>query len=65
MGNGIATLIDKKTKLNKLFSNSEAIFYNSNNDLNKKINFMIKNNKQRILLAKKGRIKYHKNLILF
>ncbi|WP_440672811.1 glycosyltransferase [Candidatus Pelagibacter sp. HIMB1715] len=60
MGNGIATLIDKKTKLNKLFSNKEAIFYNSNNDLNKKINIMIKNNKLRYLLAKKGRIKYHK-----
>ena len=38
MGNGIATLIDKKTKLNKLFSENEAIFYNSKKDLNKKLN---------------------------
>ena len=44
MGNGIATLIDKKTKLNKLFSEKEAIFYNSKKDLNKKINEMIKYN---------------------
>ena len=46
MGNGIATLIDKKTKLNELFSEKEAIFYNSKNDLNKKLNDMIKNQKK-------------------
>ena len=61
MGNGIATLVDKKTKLNKLFSNNEVIFYNSNEDLNKKINSMVRNNDLRNKLAKKGRIKYHKN----
>ena len=60
MGNGIATLIDRRTKLNKLFSEKEAIFYNSKNDLNKKINLMIKNNKKRISLAKNGRKSYHK-----
>ena len=60
MGNGIATLIDRRTKLNQLFSESEAIFYNSNYDLNKKINKMIKNDKKRTLLAKKGRQSYHK-----
>ncbi len=60
MGNGIATLIDKRTKLNKLFSESEAIFYNSNKDLNRKINEMIKNDKKRISLAKNGRLSYHK-----
>ena len=60
MGNGIATLIDKKTKLNKLFSESEAVFYNSRNDLNNKLIKMIKNNKIRNNLAKKGRLKYHK-----
>ena len=43
MGNGIATLIDKKTKLNKLFSNEGAIFYNSKLDLNNKLNLMLKN----------------------
>ena len=60
MGNGIATLIDKKTKLNVLFSDKEAIFYNSKKDLNKKLNIMIKNSSIRNNLAKRGRIKYHK-----
>ncbi len=60
MGNGIATLIDKKTKLNKLFSNEGAIFYNSKLDLNNKLNLMLKNNKLRNKLAKKGREIYHK-----
>ena len=59
MGNGIATLIDKRTQLNKLFNNQEAIFYNSNKDLNKKLNTMIKNNYIRNKLAKNGRLKYH------
>ncbi|WP_440676906.1 glycosyltransferase [Candidatus Pelagibacter sp. HIMB1587] len=60
MGNGIATLIDKKTKLNELFSEKEAIFYNSKKDLNKKISEMIKYNNKRTLLAKQGRKSYHK-----
>ncbi len=60
MGNGIATLVDKKTKLNKLFSNNEVIFYNSNKDLNNKLNLMIKKNNLRDKLAMNGRIKYHK-----
>ena len=60
MGNGIATLIDKKTKLNKLFSDEGAIFYNSKLDLNNKLNLMLKNNKLRNKLAKKGREIYHK-----
>ena len=42
MGNGIATLIDKKTRLNKLFTEKEVVFYNSNKDLNTKLNLMIK-----------------------
>ena len=60
MGNGIATLIDKKTKLNNLFSDEEAIFYNSNTDLNKKINLMLKEDKLRNRLAKRGQLLYHK-----
>ena len=60
MGNGIATLIDKKTKLNKLFSDEGAIFYNSKLDLNNKLNLMLKKNKLRNKLAKKGREIYHK-----
>ena len=59
MGNGIATLVDKKTKLNELFSNKEVVFYSSNTDLNKKLNLMLKKNSLRDKLAKKGRAKYH------
>ena len=61
MGNGIATLIDKKTQLNNLFSDKEAVFYESHQDLNKKLNKMLKNNSVRNNLARKGRMKYHKN----
>ena len=60
MGNGIATLIDKKTKLNKLFSDKEVVFYTSKKDLNKKLNIMINNMNLRNKLAKNGRLKYHK-----
>ena len=60
MGNGVLTFIDKKTKLNKIFKNNEAIFYNDINDLSKKI-FKYKNlDKLRNKIAKKGMIKYHK-----
>jgi glycosyltransferase involved in cell wall biosynthesis len=59
MGNGIATLIDKKTQLDKLFTDKEAIFYNSKIDLNNKINLMIKNTAIRNKLAKNGKLKYH------
>ncbi len=60
MGNGIATLIDKKTKLNELFSLDSAIFYNSLADLNNKLSKLIKNNKLRNKIAKKGKLEYHK-----
>ena len=63
MGNGIATLIDKRTKLDDLFSSNGAIFYNSVEDLNKKLNKLIKNDKLRNNIAKKGKLNYHKNLI--
>ena len=60
MGNGIATLIDKKTKLDDLFSTDTAIFYKSLNDLNIKLNKLVKNDKLRTKIAKKGRVNYHK-----
>ena len=60
IGNGVATLIDKNTKLDKFFSNDEAIFYNSKEDLSRKLNFMVKNNSLRIKIAQKGRSVYHK-----
>ena len=60
MGNGIATLIDKKTKLDDLFPKDSAIFYNSLDDLNIKLNKLIKNNKLRNKIAKNGKVNYHK-----
>ena len=60
IGNGLLTFIDKKTKLNKFFSNNEVIFYNSVNDLSKKIIKYSQNDKLRIKIAKKGRNKYLK-----
>ena len=60
MGNGIATLIDKKTKLNELFEKDCAIFYNSINDLNRKLNKLINDNKLRNRIARIGKINYHK-----
>ena len=61
VGNGIATLIDKKTKLDDLFSPNGAIFYNSLKDLNIKLNKLLKNDKERNRIAKNGKLNYHKN----
>ena len=60
IGNGLLTFIDKKTKLNKFFSNNEVVFYNSINDLSKKIIKFSQNDKLRIKIAKNGRDKYLK-----
>ena len=60
MGNGITTLIDKNTKIDHFFSNKEAVFYNSLNDLNLKLNRMLKKDHLRNKIAKNGKIKYHK-----
>ncbi len=60
IGNGVLTFIDRKTELNKIFTNDEVVFYNDVKDLSKKIikykNLDILRNK----IAKKGMIKYHK-----
>ena len=61
IGNGILTFVDIKTKLNKFFSNNEVIFYESMDDLSKKINFYKINHKIRNKIARKGRNKYHKH----
>ena len=60
MGNGIATLIDEKTKFKNFFNDSEAIFYRSMKDLSKKLNKYIRNDKLRNSVAKKGKLKYHR-----
>ncbi len=59
VGNGIATLVDKKTKLDKFFNNNEIIFYDSQNDLNRKIKKYLNNNRLRNKIAKNGKSKYH------
>ena len=61
MGNGIATLIDRKTKLDELFLDKTAIFYSSFKDLNYKLNKIVKDNKLRNDIARNGKLFYHKN----
>ena len=60
VGNGIMTFVDKKTKLNKLFSNDEIVFYKDIKDLSLKLNKYKDDKKLRNRIAKKGMKKYHK-----
>ena len=60
VGNGILTFVDIKTKLNKLFSNKEVVFYKDIKDLSKKINFYKNSHNIRNKIAKNGMKKYHK-----
>ena len=60
IGNGLLTFVDKKTKLNKFFKNNEVVFYNSIDDLSKKIIKFSENDKLRIRISKKGKQKYLK-----
>jgi spore maturation protein CgeB len=60
VGNGILTFVDKKTKLNKLFSNDEIVFYKDIKDLSFKINKYKNDKNSRIRIAKNGTKKYHK-----
>ena len=60
VGNGLLTLIDKRSLYSDFFSNSEMIFYADINDLSEKINKYKKDKKQGKIIAKKGRNKYIK-----
>ncbi len=60
VGNGILTFVDIKTKLNKLFSNKEVVFYKDIKDLSKKINFYKNSHAERNRIALAGMKKYHK-----
>ena len=60
IGNGVLTFIDVKTKLNKIFSNKEVVFYKSIDDLVKKILKFKNDEKLRKKIAKNGMIKYHR-----
>ncbi len=60
VGNGILTFVDIKTKLNKLFSNKEVVFYKDIKDLSSKINFYKNSHTERNRIAQAGMNKYHK-----
>ena len=62
VANGILTFIDVRTKLNKLFKNDEVVFYNSIEDLTKKIDVYLNNKTLRNKIAKQGKEKYLKHL---
>ena len=61
IGNGLLTFIDVKTQLNKFFNKNEVIFYNSVDDLSKKIIKYSINDHLRIKIAKNGQKKYLKH----
>ncbi len=60
IGNGILTFVDIRTKLHKIFSNNEVIFYKDINDLSKKIILYKDSKNLRDKVAKNGMKKYHK-----
>ena len=60
VGNGLACLIDEKTKYQNFFNNNEMIFYKSINDLSEKILKVSADEKYRKKVARNGKIKYMK-----
>jgi spore maturation protein CgeB len=60
MGNGLLTFIDEKTHYNDFFSNKEIVTYKNLTDLSYLLQKYKKDEKQRKLIAKNGKIKYMK-----
>ena len=60
MGNGLLTFVDRKTQLGDIFKKNEIIFYDSIEDLSKKIKFYKKNDNIRKKIASNGKRKYFK-----
>ena len=61
MGNGLLVFLDKKTGLQKMIKDKkEAIYFNNKKELTYKIKYYLKNDKQRVKIAKNGCLKYHK-----
>jgi glycosyltransferase involved in cell wall biosynthesis len=60
IGNGLVTLIDKKTEYGNFFSDSEMVFYKDSNDLSEKIIRIANDEKLRKLIGRKGKEKYFK-----
>ena len=60
IGNGILTFVEQRTKLNRIFSNKEVVFYKNIKDLSKKIETLINNDPLRIKISRAGYNKYHR-----
>ena len=60
VGNGLVTLIDKKTEYMDFFNNKEMVFYKNLNDLSEKIIRITNDEKLRISIGKAGKKKYFK-----
>jgi len=60
VGNGLVTLIDKKTEYSDFFTSKEMIFYNGLNDLSSKIIKIANDEKLRKSIGRAGKIKYFK-----
>ncbi len=59
-GNGLVTLIDKKTQYSDFFTNKEMVFYSNISDLSEKILKISRDEKLRKSIGKKGKEKYVK-----
>ena len=61
MGNGLLVFLDKKTGLQKMIKDKkEAIYFNNKKELINKIKYYLNNDRERIKIAKKGCLNYHK-----
>ncbi len=60
MGNGLLTFIDEKTSYSDFFNKKEIVTYKNVNDLIEKILKFKRDDKQRRIIAKNGKIKYLK-----
>ena len=60
IGNGLVTLIDKKTEYGNFFNDNEMVFYSGINDLSEKIIKIANDEKLRKLIGKNGKDKYFK-----
>ena len=60
VGNGLVCLIDEKTEYRNFFNDKEMVFYKNVSDLSEKIIKISNDDKQRRLIARKGKEKYMK-----
>ena len=60
IGNGLVTLIDRKTEYGNFFNDNEMVFYNGVSDLSEKIIKISNDEKLRKLIGRRGKEKYFK-----